>query len=62
MNTFIIIIFIIVTCLLLSTIESRRIGNGSKARANAAKRNKELEEKYAPKILKWKKFIIKKNC
>lgn len=57
MNKFNIIIFIVVTCLLLSTIESRRICNGSKARKNAAKRKKELEEKYAPKILKWKKDV-----
>ena len=57
MNTFNTIIFIVVTCLLFSTIESRRIGNGSKARANAVKREKELEEKYAPKILKWKKDV-----
>ena len=54
MNTFNIIIFIIVTCLLFSTIESRK---RSKASKNTAKRKKKLEERYAPKILKWKEEL-----
>lgn len=59
MNRFNIILFIAVTLLLFSTIETRRICNGNKARKNAEKRNKEIEEKYAPKILEWKENVDK---
>lgn len=59
MTRFNIIIYIAIVSLLFSTTESRIICNGNKARKNAEKRNKEIEEKYAPKILEWKENVDK---